>query len=74
MMTAEACDGCFVLRTIPTREPSLVAIRSHDAHVHEQLNDLQSIYLHDLEIFARAMAAAIGTAKGKADKSGSRHG
>ena len=42
--------------------------------VHERLNDLQSIYLHDLEIVARAMAAAIGTAKGKADKSGSRHG
>ena len=42
--------------------------------MHEQLNDLQSIYLHDLEIVARAMAAAIGTAKGKADKSGSRHG
>ena len=42
--------------------------------LHERLNDLQSIYLDDLEIVARAMAAAIGTAKGKADKSGSRHG
>ena len=42
--------------------------------MHEQLNDLQSIYLHDLEIVARAMAAAIGTAKGKSDKSASRHG
>ena len=31
MVTAEACDGCFVLRTIPTREPSLVAVRAHDA-------------------------------------------
>ncbi len=39
--------------------------------VHERLNDLQSIYLDDLEIFARAIAAAIGTSKGKADKSGS---
>ena len=42
--------------------------------MHERLNDLQSIYLHDLEIVARAMAADIGTAKGKLDKSGSRHG
>ena len=42
--------------------------------VHERLNDLRSINLHDLEIVARAMAAAIGTAKGKSDKSGSRHG
>ena len=42
--------------------------------VHERLNDLQSIYLHDLEIVARAMAADIGTFEGKADKSGSRHG
>ena len=74
MVTAGACDGGVVLRAFRTREPSLVAIRSHDAHVHEQLNDLQSIYLHDLEIVARAMAAAIGTAKGKADNSGSRHG
>ena len=42
--------------------------------VHERMNDLQLIYLHDLKIVARVMAAAIGTAEGKADKSGSRHG
>ena len=39
--------------------------------VHKRLNDLQSIYLDDFEIVAGVMAAAIGTAKGKADKSGS---
>ena len=31
MMTAEACDGCFVLRTVPTREPLMVIICAHDA-------------------------------------------
>ena len=31
MVTAEACDGCFVLRTIPTREPLMVNIRAHNA-------------------------------------------
>ena len=31
MMTSETCDGGVVFRAVPTREPSMVTIRAHDA-------------------------------------------
>ena len=64
--------SCFALSPLESLHWSPYVPMIHA--VHKRLNDLQSIYLDDLEIVARAMAADIGTAEGKADKSGSRHG
>ena len=64
--------SCFALSPLESLRWSSYVPMMHA--VHERLNDLQSIYQDDLEIVARAMTAAIGTAKGKSDKSGSRHG